>query len=279
MRDIEEVAANVPYMTCPGNHEQHDNFSHYDARFTMIGDRHRPDHKSHSLLPRINNHFWSVDIGPVHFLLFSTEYYFYTNFGWEQIERQYRFLEEDLKRANANRAERPWIVVMGHRPLYYSNPSNVTNHESMGAVELYGGVHMHNKAQHARQFGLEDLFHKYGVDMQFYGHEHIFSRMYPLYKFKVANGTKSANPYDNPNGPIHFITGSAGNREMPSSPKQHHKVDYIANRFVDYGYTRMKVVNSQQITLEMVSDNKNGSIIDAITIIKDHPYPKWMPKW
>ena len=26
MRSIERVAARVPYMTCPGNHERYDNF-------------------------------------------------------------------------------------------------------------------------------------------------------------------------------------------------------------------------------------------------------------
>ena len=35
MRQIEPIAAYVPYMTCPGNHENAYNFSHYKFRFTM----------------------------------------------------------------------------------------------------------------------------------------------------------------------------------------------------------------------------------------------------
>ncbi|XP_039768234.1 acid phosphatase type 7 isoform X2 [Ornithorhynchus anatinus] len=38
MRLIEPVAATLPYMTCPGNHEERYNFSNYKARFNMPGD-------------------------------------------------------------------------------------------------------------------------------------------------------------------------------------------------------------------------------------------------
>lgn len=34
-------------------------------------------------------------------------------------------------------------------------------------------------------FGLEDMFYKYGVDLQFYAHEHSYERMWPLYDLKV----------------------------------------------------------------------------------------------
>jgi hypothetical protein len=35
MKSIEGVAAYVPYMVSPGNHEQRYNFSHYTQYFTM----------------------------------------------------------------------------------------------------------------------------------------------------------------------------------------------------------------------------------------------------
>lgn len=58
-------------------------------------------------------------------------------------------------------------------------------------------------------FGLEDLFYKYGVDIEFYGHEHTYERSWPLYNYKIYNGTRSNNPYYNPGAPIHIITGAA----------------------------------------------------------------------
>ena len=62
----------MPYMTCPGNHEWHYNFSNYKARFNMPGDEN-------------NNMFFSFDIGPVHFVSISTEFYYYLNYGMQQV--------------------------------------------------------------------------------------------------------------------------------------------------------------------------------------------------
>lgn len=90
MNQIEPIAAYLPYMTCVGNHENAFNFSNYVNLFSM---------------PRINksdvggdnNFFYSVNIGPIHLIGISTEFYYYINYGIEQIIRQYKWLENDLK--------------------------------------------------------------------------------------------------------------------------------------------------------------------------------------
>ncbi|XP_075547054.1 acid phosphatase type 7 isoform X3 [Dermacentor variabilis] len=112
MRQIEPVAAYVPYMTCVGNHENAYNFSNYVNRFSMV------DHTG-----RVNNHFFSFDIGPAHIISLSTEFYFFVEYGFLQIKNQYEWLEQDLKEATRaeRRRERPWIITMGHRPMYCSN--------------------------------------------------------------------------------------------------------------------------------------------------------------
>lgn len=68
----------------------------------------------------MNNHFYSFNVGPVHIIGFSSEFYYYVEYGWTQIARQYEWLENDLKEANKpeNRALRPWIITMAHRPMY-----------------------------------------------------------------------------------------------------------------------------------------------------------------
>ncbi len=43
------------------------------------------------------NMFYSIDIGPVHFIAVSTEFYYYTNYGMKMVANQYKWLVEDLK--------------------------------------------------------------------------------------------------------------------------------------------------------------------------------------
>lgn len=202
MKSIEKVASRLPYLTCPGNHESHKNFSHYDARFTMIHNKNR----SLPMEKRINNHFHSMDIGPAHIVMFSTEYYYYTKYGREQIANQYRFLQQDLEKANQNRQERPWIIAFGHRPLYcVKMGDNSCDHEALERPTIRKGIEQNNHLE----YGLEELFYKQGVDIQMYGHEHFYARYLPIFNHKAANGSDANNPYHNPMAPIHITTGSA----------------------------------------------------------------------
>ncbi|XP_053406613.1 acid phosphatase type 7-like [Mercenaria mercenaria] len=249
MNMIQPLSARLPYMTCPGNHENKYNFTHYKNRFTMPGDE---DGK---------NMFYSFDIGPAHVISISTEYYFFLQFGLIQPFRQYYWLENDLKEANKpeNRAKRPWIITMGHRPMYCSNSDrdDCTKEHSW----VRDGVPVIDK------FGLEEMFYENGVDLAVWAHEHSYERLWPLYKDKVRNGSLH-QPYTNPGAPVHITTGSAGCQE-DHDPFKGKVADWSAFRSDDYGYTRMKIFNSTHLYLEQVSDDKNGTVIDKIMIIKD----------
>ncbi|CAG2161782.1 unnamed protein product, partial [Oppiella nova] len=248
MRQIEPIAAYVPYQVCPGNHEEAYNFSNYDNRFSMIstGDS------------QINNHFWSTNIGPAHIVSISTEFYYYPKYGTHQIENQYRWLERDLSEANKpeNRAQRPWLIVMGHRPLYAQN--HIDNLLRYGYSFAKGSK---------PEFGYEELLHKYGVDLTFWAHEHNYERLWPIYNDTVCNGTVD-QPYNNPKAPVHIITGSAGSRERHTSfiATPH----YSAFQNEEFGYTRMTIHNFTHIYLEQLSVERNGGqVIDKFYLIKE----------
>jgi hypothetical protein len=89
MNQIQSIAAYLPYMTCPGNHESAYNFSNYVNRFSMPS--------SDGSIGGDNNHFFSVNIGPVHLISFSTEFYYFINYGFMQMKNQYDWLVKDLK--------------------------------------------------------------------------------------------------------------------------------------------------------------------------------------
>lgn len=249
MNMIQPLTAELPYMTCPGNHENAYNFTHYKRRFCMPRDE-----EGHNM-------FYSFNIGPAHVISLSTEYYFFLQYGVLQALRQYYWLEEDLKEANKpeNRAKRPWIITMGHRPMYCSNndKDDCTKHHSL----VRDGIPFINK------FGLEKMFYEHGVDLAIWAHEHSYERLWPVFEDKVYNGSYN-EPYTNPKAPVHIVTGSAGCQENHDGfipePAQ-----WSAVRSDDYGYTRMKIYNSTHLYLEQVSDDKNGAVIDKIMIIKD----------
>ncbi|XP_023035328.1 acid phosphatase type 7 isoform X2 [Drosophila willistoni] len=254
MRQVETIAAYVPYMVCVGNHEQKYNFSHYINRFSMPGNT--------------ENMFYSFDVGPVHFISFSTEFYYFTQYGLKQIVMQYEWLERDLIEANKpeNRRKRPWIITFGHRPMYCSNDNgdDCANHETV----LRKGLPI------LHFFGLEPLFYQYGVDVELWAHEHCYERMWPMYNYTVYNGS-FAEPYTNPRAPVHIISGAAGNVEG-REPFFKKIPSWSAFHSQDFGYLRLKAHNASHLYFEQVSDDKNGQVIDKFWLIKDKhgPYDK-----
>ncbi|KAF5900092.1 acid phosphatase type 7 isoform X1 [Clarias magur] len=257
MRQIESIAAYVPYMACPGNHEWAYNFSHYKSRFSMPGE-------TESL-------WYSWNIGSAHIISFSTEVYFYIEYGLDLLFRQYKWLQKDLEEANKpeNRAARPWIITMAHRPMYCSNDDK----DDCTKFESYVRHGRSDTMPHAP--GLEDLFYQHGVDLELWAHEHTYERLWPVYNYKVYNGSIDA-PYENPKAPVHIITGSAGCREKHDGfiPKPR---DWSAFRSTDYGYTRMHIINSTHLYLEQISDDQSGKIIDSLTMIKEvHGPEAWL---
>lgn len=75
-----------------------------------------------------SNMWYSFNYGPVHFVSINTETdYPNSPFGTDSIWKygpfgdQLSWLQNDLIEASANREQRPWIVVAGHRPIYTSN--------------------------------------------------------------------------------------------------------------------------------------------------------------
>ncbi|CAH1174174.1 unnamed protein product [Phaedon cochleariae] len=259
MRQIESIAAYVPYMTCPGNHEESYNFSNYRERFSMPGGT--------------ESYMYSINIGPLHVISISTELYYFLNYGIKPLVFQYEWLENDLITANLpeNREKQPWIIVMGHRPMYCSNTDldDCTHHETLTRVGL-PFLHF---------FGLEDLLYNYGVDLEIWAHEHSYERLWPIYNYVVYNGSYE-RPYVNPGAPVQFTTGSAGCKEgrdnfVKPTPA------WSAFRSSDYGYTRLKAYNATHLHLEQVSDDKSGAVIDAFWLVKDvhGPYARSKMDW
>jgi acid phosphatase type 7 len=59
------------------------------------------------------NFYFSFDYGNTHFTCMSTE------FNYTAGSPQYAWLQQDLAKANSNRANVPWVIIVGHRPMVW----------------------------------------------------------------------------------------------------------------------------------------------------------------
>lgn len=255
MRDIEPIAARVPYQTSVGNHEVAANFTHYNQRFTMINSG---GHYN----GQMNNFFYSFNAGPIHFIAISTEFYYFLDYvGFESLHRQYMWLLDDLKMAASpqERQERPWIIVFGHRPMYCSSVDHddCTKNSSL----------IRHGLPFLGTYALEKVFYDFGVDVLLFAHEHQYERFLPIYDGEVLNGTDPSNPYDNARAPVHIISGSAGCQER-LDPFEGKPVHGSAKRVVDYGYTRL-MASRCSLRFEQISDDCHGCMADKFVVTKN----------
>lgn len=262
MRLIEPIAARVPYQTSVGNHEIAEKFLHYDKRFTMVNSGGTDNGLS-------NNLFYSFNAGPIHFIAISTEFYYFLDYlGLEPLSSQWAWLERDLALANQpeERAKRPWVIVFGHRPMYCSSRDG--DDCSKDSNILRKGLPF------IGSYALEKLLYKSGVDVEIYAHEHQYERFLPIFNGKIMNGTDVlGDPYFNPLGPVHIISGSAGCQER-IDPFQNNTAPGSIKQIADYGYSRLKAERCK-LTFQQISDDKQGQVVDEFIVTKTRTnFPK-----
>ena len=148
-----------------------------------------------------NGLFWySFDVGPIHFLMFSTEHDF------QQASTQYNWIERDLQ--SVNRSRTPWLIVGFHRPMYISQ---------LDYPDLSIGAKL--------QLHLEPLFYQYHVDVNLYAHLHAYERSCPMYQQKCIK-----------DGITQVLIGMAG-QDLTINP--YSQTEWSQYHDETYGYTTL----------------------------------------
>ncbi|KAG1662294.1 Acid phosphatase type 7 [Nymphon striatum] len=261
---VEPIAANLPYMLTPGNHDTYE-AAKVIAPNRVFGSSIIPNTRTDFPLQVINKVFTTgfYNVGPTHIISIATGfYYFYWDTtGFQQMAVQYDWLIKDLQEATKpeNRALRPWIVILGHKPMYCSN--------SDGDDCTWGYPRTRVGVPFLHWFGMEKLLWKYGVDIAIWAHEHSYERLWPIYNKKIYNGSIE-HPYVNPKATVHLTTGSAGCQEG-ENPFIKNLPYYTAFRSLDYGYSRMTIVNNTHMNWQQVSDGQGGGVIDNVWVVQN----------
>ena len=205
----------------------------------------------------VNNMWFSFDYGLVHFISVDTETGYPgapegpgTPMNGGPFGDQLGWLEADLKKAVANRANVPWILVSGHRPYYSS-----------------GGVERPSRP------AFEPLFVQYDVDIVYWGHVHWYERMYPL----SYNGTVDQTNYTDATKPIYILCASAGNVEglTPWPKKVETYTAYLDT--THFGLGLLSVVNATHLDWNFY-DSETHEVLDGITITKEKRWAELHPQ-
>jgi len=225
----QESMASIPWITAVGNHENEPaaGFEAYEHRFD-----------SDQVIE--SETFWfSRNIPGVHLVFMSTEHEFTPG------SAQFNWLQSDLQAANTPgaRDERPFIIVIGHKPMYSSNDYHGSE------VEL--------------RDALESLYVENGVNLVIAGHDHFYERTWPVNGEKVSD-KGNGDVFSQGHEPIHLVIGIGGRSayEELEEPQPEWSA-YRENS--SYGWTRL-VYDDNTRQLEFTHHRIDGTIGDSFTL-------------
>jgi len=255
--EMQPIAAYKPYMTLPGNHDidcnsvsgvigcqsWSDNCTAYNNRFRM------PSMYSGGAF----NMWYSFNYSNVRFIMMDTETDFpkapegpHTQYNAGPFGNQIAWLEQELKAANQDRKNHPWLIVSGHRP-FYSIP-----------VEDWP-----IEAKKNQRDVFEQLLIRYKVDLYFCGHVHGTEILYPM-----VNGTVVTKSYHNvPPSINQVLVGHAGCIEGHAfeldkqGPKDPRAWGWNGNQ---WGYAELNVISDNQLEVNVLGINGTTNAVSSL---------------
>ncbi len=176
-----------PMMVVSGNHEVVDNV----GRNNSVYDHFHNNIPTQSVR---NGYYYSFVYGNVKFIMLNTN-----NLMNDKLETaQYEWLVNELQNKTSK-----WTIVVMHNPLY--------------SIGKYGSDAEYNAPSIGLTTQLNDVFAQHGVDLVLQGHDHAYSKTYPIGVGRKKNvptqETVDGILYDkNPDGTIYIMTGPAGDQ-------------------------------------------------------------------
>ncbi|KAF0696329.1 Aste57867_12888 [Aphanomyces stellatus] len=256
LNEMEPIAASVPFMVAMGNHEVKKAFSHYTHRFQLMpANAGAIRVRGGNINALRNNWFYSYNVGLVHFVVLCTEMYFKPNeMEPDLAARQQAWLDRDLVAANENRTAAPWVIVIGHRPLYCTSDAQC---DANAAV---------------LRDAFEDIFYTHGVDLYLCGHQHNYERMFDVYRNATERRTTDMR------ATTYILTGAAGqSKVLPvHKPFERPPAPYDAFRNSIFGFSRLVVYNASHLQWQQIECDPynpaamsvNGRAIDDVWLVQ-----------
>jgi hypothetical protein len=247
-RLVQNATSQAPYMASVGNHE-------VSCRCVELGDTTKfTVFKKKFLYPGSavtngergsgDNMWYSFDLGPVHVLSFSTESdYVGAPIDLKRSARaqtQVQWMAADL--AAVNRSVTPFVIVMGHRPIYVDSPGCLDN----------AGNPIGQPAKIQAVF--EEMFHANQVDVFIAGHTHMYQRTLPMYN----------NSIDVARGMVQIVAGGGGSLEGLSKFHATPNLPFMVSRW--NATTTYGILDANETHLVWNCYSTEGDLVDNLVI-------------
>ena len=142
--------------------------------------------------------------------------------------------------ADLSASTKYWKFVFFHVPMY----SNQGAHGDDATITA----------------ALEPILDAHKVDIVFQGHNHFYTRTYPIASGQVVDASQNPD-FVKPGGPVYIVTGGAGRVLYPISPLSPIEA-FSKSTF----HTTFVVVAGKMLSLKALE--RDGAIIDSMTITK-----------
>lgn len=169
--NIRKRMAEVPFVSCLGNHElYYDNYDSLDYNTELYG--------KYFPYPYVDRRYWSFDYGPMHVTVldqYPDYYVILPPIGYLDVDEM-AWIEEDL-----SNTDKPWKIIIMHEPGWSCEGSSS------------GFSHPNNEDV---QNLLQPLCEEYGVQIVFSAHNHYYARACKNGVFHVTTAGGGAPLYE-----------------------------------------------------------------------------------
>lgn len=225
---MEDMTSEIPLAPLMGNHET------YDLNWKI---RKPLAYLNYFSLPsngveEFQNHFYSFDFGPVHFVMLDTQFKEEEEFWPHLKEVELAWLREDL-----SKTDKEWKIVVMHKDVL--TYSNTKSHRPAGINDL-GKAFM-------------PIFEEYGVDAVFSGHYHTYRRRGHIKDF-----------VHHEEGPLYVITGVAGDVRYPRLWLDHYLDVFVAPQPETANYVVLEIEKEK---LKLSAYLPDGSVLDSYEMV------------
>ncbi|XP_066309836.1 probable inactive purple acid phosphatase 27 [Miscanthus floridulus] len=242
---ITPLASQVSYMTAIGNHER--DYANSGSVYVTpdSGGECGVAYESYFPMPAVSKDkpWYSIEQGAVHFIVMSTEH------EWSEKSEQYNWMDEDL--SSVDRSRTPWVIFIGHRPMYSSHGGILPNVDSNFVASV------------------EPLLLNYQVDLVFFGHVHNYERTCAVYqgdcKGMPTKDKSGIDVYDNSNytAPVHVIVG-AGGFSLDNFPNNGEA--WSLSRVSEFGYGKVHATRTDMLV--QFVNSSSTEVRDQFRIVK-----------